>query len=106
MDDKGYNGWTNYETWAMALWIDNDQGSYEYASDAARNEAEYAADNPETYLTTDELARYNLANTLKVWQEDSMPGLPASVWADLLRSAFESIDWYEIATNYLSEVDA
>ncbi len=21
-----YNGWTNYETWQCALWLDNDQG--------------------------------------------------------------------------------
>ena len=24
-----YQGWTNYETWNVALWIDNDQGVYE-----------------------------------------------------------------------------
>jgi hypothetical protein len=23
MDDTTYNGWTNYETWATALWLDN-----------------------------------------------------------------------------------
>ena len=26
MTDTEYNGWTNYETWNVALWIDNDQG--------------------------------------------------------------------------------
>jgi hypothetical protein len=29
MVDKGYNGWSNYETWNVKLWIDNDEGSYE-----------------------------------------------------------------------------
>ena len=24
-----YNGWTNYETWNVALWIDNERGTYE-----------------------------------------------------------------------------
>ena len=29
MEKEGtYNGYTNYETWAVALWMDNDQGSY------------------------------------------------------------------------------
>ena len=28
--ERGYNGWTNYETWAVALWIGNEPGSYEY----------------------------------------------------------------------------
>lgn len=26
-----YNGWTNYETWNVALWLDNDQESYDIA---------------------------------------------------------------------------
>ena len=23
-----YSGWTNYETWNVALWMDNDYGNY------------------------------------------------------------------------------
>jgi len=26
-----YNGWENYETWNVALWINNDQGLYDIA---------------------------------------------------------------------------
>ena len=28
MTDNTYNGWTNYETWNVALWIDNDYTIY------------------------------------------------------------------------------
>ncbi len=28
--DNRYNGWTNYETWAVSLWIDNDQATQMY----------------------------------------------------------------------------
>ena len=31
-----YNGWTNYETWAVALWIDNEQATYQTAREIVR----------------------------------------------------------------------
>jgi hypothetical protein len=31
MIDTSYNGWTNYETWNVALWIQNDQDLYDLA---------------------------------------------------------------------------
>ena len=29
--EKGYNGWKNYETWNVALWIGNDEKLYNLA---------------------------------------------------------------------------
>ena len=33
MSEETYNGWTNYETWLLALNVDNNQGLYETARD-------------------------------------------------------------------------
>jgi len=29
--DKTFNGWTNYETWNVSLWLQNDEGLYNLA---------------------------------------------------------------------------
>lgn len=31
IQDTSYNGWTNYETWNVALWLQNDEGLYSVA---------------------------------------------------------------------------
>ena len=35
--DTTYNGYTNYETWNVALWIGNDEGLYEWAKSYRNN---------------------------------------------------------------------
>jgi hypothetical protein len=37
MTDTDYNGWSNYETWNVALWIQNDESLY----DACRGMTDY-----------------------------------------------------------------
>jgi len=32
--DTSYNGWENYETWNVALWLQNDEGLYHLASES------------------------------------------------------------------------
>lgn len=40
----GYNGWANYETWNVALWIGNDVSAYNAARDYARAVPDMSAD--------------------------------------------------------------
>jgi hypothetical protein len=75
-----YNGWSNYETWNVNLWLDNDQGSYDEKRDIIRR----ADDKNEA------------AETLKSWVNEMAPDLGASMFADLLGAALSEVDWYEI----------
>ena len=88
-EDRTHNGWKNYETWACALWLDNDQDSY--------NEARRVSRQP--------LHDWQAAEDLKAWVEDMMPDLGASMWSDLLRGAFEKIDWHEVVEHYREDED-
>lgn len=93
MTDNTYNGWSNYETWNWKLWIDNDQGWYETVQAEAR---EHIGDT------------YGFSKWLEEDCESIQEAydLPTSgPFADLLGSAINSIDWYEIAESILEDIE-
>src|SRR5262245_11058746 len=110
--ETGYNGWVNYETWNVALWIDNEEGSYNYWREAAQecwNEADAPSANARLTgrepFTREEKARFALADRLKHEMQEAMPDLGASMWADLLNAALDEVNWHDVADHYLADVD-
>lgn len=101
-NSKRYNGWTNYETWCVKLWMDNEQGSYDYWREAAQEAWESSGVSKNEHWTRSEDARFNLADRLKSEYEEAMPEIDG-VWSDMLRAAFSEVDWDEIADNLLEE---
>lgn len=102
-----YQGWKNYETWVTALWIDNDENTYNYARSMACEQVLAAPECSQVQSgiwTIDEAKRFNLADALKDYVEnDLLPELDASLASDLLRAATSEIDWHEVADHYLED---
>ena len=90
-----YNGWTNYETWAVSLWIDNDQTSYRYWRQEAARCLRQSADKAE--------AIRRLAEQLEREITENAPTDAPNAYSDLLTAALCEVNWVEIAANWLSE---
>ena len=90
--EKGYNGWTNYETWVTKLWMDNDQGSYNYFNELAKENKENA---------------YNLSKVIKDHFEENNPlyELPSGPYHDLLNAALSEVNWREIAETLINDLN-
>jgi hypothetical protein len=68
-----YNGWPNYQTWDVYLWLTNDQAS-------------------------DTLARQLVADALRDLIADCNPLADhASLYSDLLTHALGAVDWHHLA---------
>jgi hypothetical protein len=109
--DTTYNGWTNYETWAVKLWMDNDRGSYNYWREAIEEAWFSTADkHPNEFMDRSSNARTLLADRLKD-EHDSQSDHPVfeaangTVYADLLNAALSEVDWREIANSLLESAE-
>lgn len=96
---EGYNGWSNYETWDVALWLDNDEGTY---TEVREHVAEIVADEDggNNYVLTIWLREY-----VSELAETTCPGVieGASFVADMFQAALGEVDWLEIANTLLDE---
>ncbi|RIK08237.1 MAG: hypothetical protein DCC49_09240 [Acidobacteria bacterium] len=72
-----YQGWANYPTWAVHLWLANDEMSYLASQDILARAAS-ARDGGEA---------------LREWIEGDSPLEGASMYADILGWALQIVDW-------------
>lgn len=102
MSDTTYNGWSNYETWVVNLWIDNDQGSQERWAERAVELLQGAIDDETTDPKAEALS--TLADELEADHGEFTPEL-SGVFSDLLTHALGRVDWREIAEHYIADID-
>lgn len=88
---NGYNGWTNYETWSIALFIDNDESLYNQLNEAKKG---FKKDF------------YAFANWIKDWVYDFLDVGNLNVYQQqLINSTLQEVNYSELAKSYLEEND-
>ena len=98
-----YNGYKNYETWAVSLWLDNDSASYEKWNGLAQDYVtDYGFEPKYPGIYCD--ATIYLADNMKEDIIDAMPDTENGIYSDLLNAAMSEIDWREIAETYISAI--
>ena len=105
MDTK-YNGWTNYETWCVNLWLTNDEESYRLWADESRRHMAEAPDSrrvKEWSYSNREAARCALAEHLQETIEAEAGLSFATLYTDLLQAALAEVNWQEIAGSWLDD---
>jgi len=101
METQEYQGWTNRETWATMLHIDNDEGLLESALDFARIALQDEEDSKE-------LTSYYLGEKLSEWiQEDLLTrenvAVSEGLWLMLSDiGSLYRVNWREIAESLIS----
>lgn len=85
--DGTYEGWKNHATWAIALWINNDQGMYEEVTQMVSGMQDIG----------------EAAEAIKNYIDGMKPDLGSTMWADIFEGAVSDIDWLEIAQDMKGE---
>jgi hypothetical protein len=89
---EGYNGWVNYETWLLALNVDNDQGLYESTREIIKR--------------TKDLEIYNAAKEIKDYLEELAYNEECSIYKicdNWTQRDWDEVDFSEIVKSWRNE---
>lgn len=79
-EQTGYNGWSNYETWLVALWLNNDQESYALLQE----------------IRSPQVSEYHKSERIEELVREFYLGDEGGMTADLVNAALGRVDWLEI----------
>lgn len=93
-NDRTYNGWINYETWLVNLWIQSDRDLYAalHANVVEADDAWEAKEVLQAWLDNEYDLFLEAANQTH-----------GGLFPDLLKGALSNVNWYEIVKNWRDE---
>ena len=77
---SNYNGWTNWETWNLNNWIQNDEGTYNFWREQA-----------------EEMDAQTLADALQQAHAEPLDDMPNGWHRDVIGQALSRVNWLEVA---------
>lgn len=101
-----YNGWKNYETWAVGMYLDGNytgEGTYRAVLGLAEEVVEGATATD--VWTVAEARRFNLADALKEFVEERVRPEEGGLAGDLIGAALSEVEWHDLADHKLAELD-
>lgn len=94
MSETAYNGWANYETWNVNLWLANDEGFYNDVTRMARRAM---------VANTHDEATAELADAIQEFVSE-VRVLNGGTFGDLSEDrSFARVDWEEVAASWLED---
>lgn len=110
MTRNDYNGWTNYETWLVNLWLNNDEFIVEWMVEKVRELRDFYAEDDEDGPCVDNAS---VLRAMTIAVEDYMTEMvlegieDASLRFDILVQFLREVNWEEIAAHVIdAEYDA
>jgi len=102
--DTTYNGWTNYPTWAVNLWLSNDQSTYSEVLELVKQPVDLlGSESGLVYIDEDRRQGYAAAERIQNLVHDYVDYGGGSLATDLLGYSLGLVDWREIATSWLEQ---
>lgn len=104
-----YQGWANHATWAVSLWLNNDEGTYLFCRRLARESVEDADGCDQVtdgIWTATEARRFILADRLKEYVAELNPLTDQpSLFSDLLTASLDEVNYEEVADGFLEDLE-
>lgn len=102
-----YEGYENYETWCVSLWVSNDHQTYIFWRDAADWQLSVASEELKASLdhpSTRRAAVIALAIEMNEFVRAGSVPCELSLASDLLSMALDRVNWVEIAEEFFPDL--